>query len=154
MLTKDSLKIAPVFRRNIRPSKGTPNLLLQLPPEIRNCIYELVLVSDRSPHRGSLSNHPPLLRTCKQFRHEALPVLCGNQVFNLNTSLDGRYFKWLTGRLYGIVDICGRRPFKSTRIELKGAIWTKLHEMIQMLGECPTCHILPRHNTPSSCRRR
>ncbi|KAK4494755.1 hypothetical protein PRZ48_014111 [Zasmidium cellare] len=72
--------------------------LLTLPPELRNKIYTLVLVqgapiqiSERSTKpslaaRGATAHYtrllePPFLLTCRQIRHEALPIFYGENVF-------------------------------------------------------------------------
>ncbi|KAK5688677.1 hypothetical protein LTS10_000655 [Elasticomyces elasticus] len=71
-------------------SSEKPNLLLTIPPEIRNEIYELALIEPHSIKvaSGVDSKHmtnqcdpisptlapPGLLRTCQQIRDEALPV--------------------------------------------------------------------------------
>ncbi|KAK5743813.1 hypothetical protein LTR17_002435 [Elasticomyces elasticus] len=62
-----------------------PSLLLALPPELRNRIWEHTLVS-REPHvkiDKETWRQPPLLRTCKQIRQEAGPMYYGLNKFHM-----------------------------------------------------------------------
>ncbi|KAK5740372.1 hypothetical protein LTR17_004635 [Elasticomyces elasticus] len=76
------------------------NLLLTIPPEIRNWIYELALIEPHSIKvaNGMSSTHtsdecdptsptlapPGLLTTCQQIRNEALPVYHGRNIFEIH----------------------------------------------------------------------
>ena len=64
-----------------------PCHLLQLPPELRNCIYRLALATRlRKGHiiatDPSFRSHlPPLLRTCSQINQEASSIYCAEAQF-------------------------------------------------------------------------
>ncbi|KAK5710032.1 hypothetical protein LTR17_019253 [Elasticomyces elasticus] len=67
-----------------------PSLLLTLPPEFRNRIWEYALVS---PQKIVINKdtwkQPPLLRTCKQIRQETAPMYYGLNKFSMvQTDLD------------------------------------------------------------------
>ena len=76
-----------------------------------------------------------MLQTCKQIRHEALPVYYGNNKFELYTSLNGKELKTCINRLYSIVQICGPKPFANFQIRIKGSVWNNLSEggLLQLL---------------------
>lgn len=63
-------------------SKHFPFLLL--PAEIRNKIYRYALVEDSSADRIKGLAQPPLTRTNKQIRSEALPIYYGQNRFRLD----------------------------------------------------------------------
>ena len=82
----------------------TPNtqpqcLLLQLPPEIRNQIWDLLLVQNIRLKRGIQYHTIPessrkqlrfcanVLRTCKQINAEGTPILYGENVFSAHRNL-------------------------------------------------------------------
>ncbi|KAF2769771.1 hypothetical protein EJ03DRAFT_374270 [Teratosphaeria nubilosa] len=57
--------------------------LLNLPPELRNTIYELALLSAQPieiPSNGRLSA-PPLIQVCRQTRSEATAIYYGQNAF-------------------------------------------------------------------------
>ncbi|KAK4890306.1 hypothetical protein LTR27_010949 [Elasticomyces elasticus] len=61
-----------------------PSLLLALPPELRNRIWEHTV--SREPHvtiDKETWRQPPLLRTCKQIRQEAAPMYYGLNKFSI-----------------------------------------------------------------------
>ncbi|KAK5704354.1 hypothetical protein LTR97_003372 [Elasticomyces elasticus] len=62
-----------------------PSLLLTLPPELRNRIWEHSLVSPEPPVRidNETWRQPPLIRTCKQIRQEAAPMYYGLNKFSI-----------------------------------------------------------------------
>lgn len=74
-------------------------LLLQLPPEIRNQIWDLLLVQNIHLKRGTPYHTIPdeskrrtrfcanVLRTCKQINAEGTPILYGENVFQAHRSL-------------------------------------------------------------------
>lgn len=126
------LKIAPVFRRNLRPKKGTPDLMLHLPPELRNNIYELLFLPEPLPKRASWKE-PPISQTCKQFRHEALPVHYRRNNFMLRVSLDSGAMNSVVKRIETIVSMCGHKPFGYLHIGVHGSIWHKLEEFLPLL---------------------
>jgi hypothetical protein len=95
-------------------------LFLKLPPELRNRIYELVLVEEKpiqistwaqsqKPCRpswcdlmhtldGQLIAHlrePSVLEVCKQIRTEGLPIFYGQNVFFGDTPDSHRWVEWL-----------------------------------------------------------
>ena len=140
MLRICSLKIAPVFRMIIRPRPETPNLIMQLPTELRNRIYELIVLVPEHKYNFATKLkpliEPELFRTSKQIRQEGLPIYYGNGWFELVDTLDGVGFEAFTKRLYGIVDTCGPKPFKDFKLRLKGYdtfIWRTLESVLQLL---------------------
>lgn len=65
---------------------GTIFPFLHLPAEIRNKIYRYLLVEDPSTGRIRSLAQPPLTRTNKQVRSEALPIYYGENKFLLRSS--------------------------------------------------------------------
>ncbi|KAK5136595.1 hypothetical protein LTR08_002609 [Meristemomyces frigidus] len=72
-------------------------LLFKLPPEIRNNIYTLVLVSSREELIIEHTSSPALLRTCRQIREEASSVYYGRNTF-LITNAERLCLSWLFSR--------------------------------------------------------
>jgi hypothetical protein len=139
MLNVCRLKIAPLFRRNLRPKPNSPNLLFKLPPELRNRIYELVL-----PRRPPLQpvyyyaearlqwKEPPLIRTSKQIRHEALPMFYAVNEFTLLASEN--LLARMANRLREvIVPSCGPKPFSNFHIDVRGPPMAFLPCMLPLL---------------------
>jgi hypothetical protein len=54
---------------------------LDLPPELRNRVYELSMIHYPTKFRGP--SHPPLPRTCKLLRQEVLPIFYARSIFEL-----------------------------------------------------------------------
>ncbi|KAK3705453.1 hypothetical protein LTR37_013270 [Vermiconidia calcicola] len=133
--TDERLKIAPIFRRNIRPHEESPNLLLTLPPELRNHIYELVLPI---PHPRLFpgirsGNGLALLMTCKQIRREGSSVYFGRHCCYIAISPDKDVLKKYIEKLSAIFLLCGPKPFKSLTICVIGGVWDKLDVMLGLL---------------------
>lgn len=57
------------------------NRFLDLPPELRNEVYELSMTS--YPEELNTPTHPPLARTCKLVRNEVLPMFYHSHRFQL-----------------------------------------------------------------------
>ncbi|CAK1361695.1 hypothetical protein CB0940_02962 [Cercospora beticola] len=82
--------IIPVDHHNVASQSSSP--LLSLPSELRNAIYELLLIHDiryplhqrRRPHDRFCAN---ILRTCKQVHAEAAPILYGENTFLAHANL-------------------------------------------------------------------
>jgi hypothetical protein len=139
MLNVYRLKIAPLFRRNLRPKHDTPNLLLKLPPELRNRIYELVL--PRKPPAEPVFYYievnlqwkePPLIRTSKQILHEALPMFYAINEFTVFAG-NGMIDK-VAQRLEKIViPLCGPKPFSNFHIDMRGPLMDLLPYMLPFL---------------------
>jgi hypothetical protein len=74
-------------------------LLLNLPPELRNQIWRLLLLQDIHKRRGNLYHTIPehtrrqlrfcanVLRTCKQINAEGTPILYGENIFSAHRNL-------------------------------------------------------------------
>lgn len=67
--------------------------LTRLPPELRNLIYEMVLLRStpiriRTWRRDFVGRQAPLLKTCRQIRNEALPIFYQSNTFRFIS--DGR----------------------------------------------------------------
>ncbi|KAI4640425.1 hypothetical protein J4E93_008631 [Alternaria ventricosa] len=82
-------QIAQVYSQTSNPAATS---LLTIPAEIRNQIYEYVLVDDRpivivdnaddsAIKTSSFSGSPAIIQTCRQIYHEAIGVLYGQNVF-------------------------------------------------------------------------
>ena len=82
---------------------------LDLPAELRNCVYTYALksagrikiweFSHRIRYEGIGANYsvePALLRTSRQLRRESLPIFYGSNVFLLSNSLDRRWLQSLS----------------------------------------------------------
>lgn len=65
--------------------------LLKLPPELRNRIYEYVLISSEHvvvhTHEKHSWSAPPLLQTCRKMRDEAAGIYYGGNTFECGTIL-------------------------------------------------------------------
>ncbi|KAK5684304.1 hypothetical protein LTS10_004171 [Elasticomyces elasticus] len=66
--------------------RQTSALLLDLPPELRNAIYEYVLVIEQpiTITKTSKWTQPGLLRVCKQIRHEAASLYYNTNKFRID----------------------------------------------------------------------
>jgi hypothetical protein len=100
------------------PRASQNSLLLNLPPELRNRIYELVLVShdlievdsnhanyeveDNLEEDKSTIKEPPLLRTCQIIRNEATPLYYSSNAFSCHYNCSSNAFpiliRWIRGR--------------------------------------------------------
>lgn len=84
---------------------SSSGLLGKLPPELRNCIYELVLINE-VPYGHCHVDHktypeqPALTRSCKLIRNEALPFFYSKNTFMIDATSQ-RYVeaarRWLRG---------------------------------------------------------
>ncbi|KAI4957949.1 hypothetical protein J4E86_005089 [Alternaria arbusti] len=85
-------QIAQVYSQTSNPAATS---LLTIPAEIRNQIYEYVLVDDRPIvivdnaddsviKTSSFSGSPAIIQTCRQIYHEAIGVLYGQNVFRFD----------------------------------------------------------------------
>ncbi|KAK5111957.1 hypothetical protein LTR85_011704 [Meristemomyces frigidus] len=75
-----------------------PPRLLALPPELRNKIYEYVLIDNAGVVVVTQATvQPPLLRTCTKVRSQALPIWYADNEFEVKIrDCDGSiYVKWL-----------------------------------------------------------
>ncbi|KAK4494113.1 hypothetical protein PRZ48_014411 [Zasmidium cellare] len=71
------------------PASGSKKCLMDLPPELRNSIYEMAVLKDKLFDDGNTDIYykrfkipePGLLRVCKQIRDEALPIFYGDNIF-------------------------------------------------------------------------
>ena len=136
LLIGDSLKIAPVFRKHLRPKPDTPNLILELPPELRNYIYELVVYSPPSLKDGTyawIPQEPNLLRTCKQIRSEATSILLADRDWNLHVSLKSNDIKSFVRKTHGLVAMQGPKPFKSFHFFVFSYVWPHLQNLLPLL---------------------
>ena len=110
-----------------------------LPPEIRNMIYKLVLCQQKyhllKSYFGETSKEPTLLRTCKLMRREALGVFYG---INVTVSIDldqiSKELSRCMRQLRGIIANCGLKPFKSFKIMLVHRnFWVHLKDFLPLL---------------------
>jgi hypothetical protein len=101
-----------------KPRESQNSLLLNLPPELRNRIYELVLVrhdlievdsnhaiydtEDNVEEDKSTIKEPPLLRTCQMIRNEATPLYYSSNTFSCRYNYSSNAFpiliRWIRGR--------------------------------------------------------
>jgi hypothetical protein len=72
--------------------------LLELPPELRNEIYHLVLHRSRRIVISGSVPEVPLILTCKQIRSEARPIFYGINKFSVRGfNYSGSKWTWLSG---------------------------------------------------------
>lgn len=91
--------------------------LLLLPGELRNRIWRLLVVHDGAlpafSKAGSLQDRvsvPPLAHTCRSVRHEVLPIYYSENVFNYESTANGRQdrkniARWLTAVRVHLEDV-------------------------------------------------
>lgn len=137
MLTVSRLKVAPVFRMNLRPKPDTPNLLLTLPPELRNRIYELTVFDNYTSRLTSVSwpwKEAPILRIqCKQIEDEAACIYYGSVNVSFTASLLEEKWAMFLQNLRAIVHTCGQHPFKGFHIVIMGQVWERLDNLLPLL---------------------
>lgn len=120
------------------PDPSTPDLLLMLPPELRNIIYELVVVEKKAQnvyrykHKPYWSQ-PGLLLTCKQVRQEALLIYYAGNVFDVRVELEKKQFGpvmvWLNRTVRQIRSQPGNniaKVFADLRLHIFGSVWLNL----------------------------
>ncbi|KAK5137460.1 hypothetical protein LTR08_008438 [Meristemomyces frigidus] len=130
--TDNRTKIAPMFRRHLRPSQGTPDLMQRLPPELRNRIYHMVLPSPGQ--YALLGGEPPLLSAAPWIRKEAAPIYYGNMTVYVRCRLDPPTLGVAIRPITGIVGDCGTQPFKKGfLILIGGAVWQNLANILPLL---------------------
>ncbi|KAK5704352.1 hypothetical protein LTR97_003370 [Elasticomyces elasticus] len=138
----------------------TCSRLLDLPPELRNAIYEYALVIHQpiTISKTSQWTQPGLLRACKQIRQEAAPIYYGmNQFhiycpsldFTLSLAFRTHSGKWRKGlNNVEVVDIGNGRPNWSTFlvfleavheagasqmvVKLRGSKWTDVEAALEI----------------------
>ena len=106
------------------PRADTANLLMLLPAELRNRIYEFTLTEEGLCHVGSQAwTEPGLLRASKQIRHEALPIYHSNNYFILHLHLDRDHtILGLCRWLLTITSACrSPKPFGAWKIAFSGS---------------------------------
>ena len=77
--------------------------LLDLPPELRLCIYEIltwdhnIYLSDGNEEHGVVRNAFALSQVCSLIRHEVLPVLptLSNIILNIDYHREESFHEWL-----------------------------------------------------------
>ena len=115
------------------PRSETPNLIMTLPPELRNEIYSMLLREPRHLRLNPWLRHVyreinreineeeerlgGILMASKQIRKEALPIYYGINEFLVTLDLTdlsrvGALSDWLTN----VVRLCGKRPFASFNV--------------------------------------
>lgn len=92
-----------------QPRRSKIDRLTRLPPELRNDIYELVLVDTTRPQQIHSKKviDPALLRTCRQIRLEAQAISYCHNTFSLTVCVDN--LEYLRLWLQYVKEICGRR---------------------------------------------
>ncbi|KAK5125769.1 hypothetical protein LTR85_012045 [Meristemomyces frigidus] len=111
------------------PGSSTPDLLMSLPAELRNRIYELAMSGEALCRVGTRAwAEPALLRTSTQVRSEALPVYYGNNLFSLHLDLNrsdaiAGMCKWLEYVIAGCHSI---NPFGGWKIRVSGTVLLNL----------------------------
>ncbi|CAK4002610.1 Hypothetical predicted protein [Lecanosticta acicola] len=69
----------------------TPFRFLDLAPELRNSIYEFLLVRDPDDEDEDATAHPALLRTCKQIYAEGKGILYAESVLQIESTFFNSY---------------------------------------------------------------
>ncbi|KAK5739272.1 hypothetical protein LTR17_005378 [Elasticomyces elasticus] len=116
------------------PPARTPNILMTLPPELRNMIFEEALVEIRHIRMFRQPNYkkshnsrrkqwrePELLQVSKAVRQEASAIYYGHNDFDIEINLPN--MPELCRRLQIVVARCGCRPFGSLRIMVLDGNW-------------------------------
>ena len=98
---------------------------MTLPTELRNYIYELVFLeldgSERYayPDSNKTQYRRGILRAAKRIRSEALPIYYGSYTFAIYISdFDPACFRKIAAWLRGVVQTCGRQPFREVTWKL------------------------------------
>lgn len=88
MLFKSSKKIRAEKERAVREEANLGQRFLQLPAELRNQIYELVIPSDKEVKRKRYPLYqcqlPSLLHVSRRIREEAFPLFYGRNLVTIN----------------------------------------------------------------------
>lgn len=88
--------VEPPLRLHDQPPPCAKKTLLDLPAELRNAIYELVVFQQE--HRDITRPQPPLTRVCRQIRSECVPISMQRNNFQANfISVDAieHFSKWI-----------------------------------------------------------
>jgi len=120
------------------------NLLMKLPAELRNVIYNSVLVTDElntirprkwrsTTKKAKLGTpdrrkEPALLQVSREIRNEASMVHYQNNSFKLSVDLD--QVKKACAWLKGIAQRCGSHPFKHFDFSITKMAWDELHYLL------------------------
>lgn len=119
------------------PLPPSEDLIMKLPAELRNEIYELSLLDGHvkflGKGMGRRQREPALLRASKQIRHEALPLYYKAHSFCVTIGLHqlGSLAQWLEG----ILSRCGTKlPFKSFDVQINQCedAWDYRHRLLPL----------------------
>lgn len=129
-------KITSVFQEHLRPEKSTLNLILELPPELRNHVYDLTLgippAGDSGP-RSVFQKEPGLLLTCKQIRSEATSIFYGTRRWKMSLRLGADTMIHFVSRMRDLVAMHGSNPFMGIHINVTHHVWPHLQNMLPLL---------------------
>lgn len=141
----------------LTPPSGQKCYLLELPPELRSYIWDLVVVRPGSINIMDLQLGPPgtqrtikmpqpsLTMACQQIRSETLQMFYGANTFSCAVALTGTEHADVLSRFYDAVGPVYMKLIKQLRISVRiplaptGGHWIHL---VQLL--CKPTHILPR----------
>ncbi|KAK5680368.1 hypothetical protein LTS10_007295 [Elasticomyces elasticus] len=113
------------------PPAKRPDILMTLPPELRNIIYEHALARDRlfcitfQLHTENHWREPALLQVSKTIRTEALPFHYTGNNFSIHVWLSA--LPTLCEKIERLSRRCGLKPFKSVRLEIMHPIRGDMH---------------------------
>ena len=74
---------------------------LDLPSEIRNIVYEMLVADGINVAAGMISRRYPILQSSRQLRNECFAILCSTSVFYIDLTVPGHYAKFLEW-VYGL----------------------------------------------------
>ncbi|KAK6400498.1 hypothetical protein LTR81_024249 [Elasticomyces elasticus] len=119
------------------PPAHRPDILMTLPPELRNQIYLEVLEAkfpiamhpEGMPRKAYGAQwqpwrEPPLLQVSKVIRGEATSIYYGDNDFDISITLSRA--PGLCARLRRLVERCGSKPFRPLRIKFTNADWSSM----------------------------
>lgn len=144
VLTLDNRKKAEKRFKDL--SGSLDQYVVNLPAELRNRIYALVLHDNKSAGKpirvGRLGRwtkkyrQPSILAVSSQLRKESLEVFTGNNIFDVRIDLHEGIEKalaWVQGILTARRHVPGTAiPFAELRLRLVAPVWAKLAELVPL----------------------
>ena len=112
-------------------------MIATLPPELRNCIDELVLIDDACEYAYPRSKRTDglyqrgILRVSNQIRSEVLQIYYANNVIDICIeTFDLTCFSNIVDWLRGVIRVCGPKPFKRVMWTIRWSVMTAYPERL------------------------